>query len=148
MIKYGFPQKVTILLKHLEAKNNEINEKIAHIKPPNYSNLLNGEQKALEYLQEKHDTAIVNADEGGAVVIMDVTDYTEKAERELNKMVHYRQLSKDQTAAINESVNNVIESFQGLKNTLPRTPRLHIQPEIHKQGNLGRPVTSSVNCHT
>ena len=89
---------------------------------------------------------------------MDVTDYMEKAERQLNNK-HYRQQPKDQTAANNKTVRNVIERFQkenlitknvaeGLKTTSPRTPRFYIQSKIHKQGNLGRPVISSVNSHT
>lgn len=55
-------------------------------------------------------------------------------------------LSKDQTTANNETVNNVIERFQkenlitkhvaeGLKTTSTRTPRFYIQPIVHKQGN-------------
>ena len=90
---------------------------------------------------------------------MDVTNYIEKAGRQWNNKEHYHQLSKDQTAENNETVDNVIERFQkenlitksvaeGLKTTLPRTPRFYIQPKIHKQGNPGRPVISSVNCHT
>ena len=143
----------------IEATNNEINKEIAHIKPPKYSNLSKLEQEALEDLQEKDDIVIVNADKGGAVIIMDVTDYTEKAKRQLNNNKHYPQLSKDQTATNNEIVNNVIERFQkenlitksvaeGLKTISPWTPKFCIQPKIHKQGNTGRPVISSVNCHT
>ena len=83
-----------------------------------------------------------------------------KAEGQLNNKEHYRQLSEDQTAASNETVNSVIERFkrfqnlitknvaEGLKTTSPRTPRFYIQPKIHKQGNPERPVISSVNCHT
>ena len=62
----------------IEATNNEINEEIAHIKPPIYSNLSKGEQKALEALKERDDIVIVNAKKGGVVVIMDVTDYIKK----------------------------------------------------------------------
>ena len=92
-------------------KNNEINEEIAYIKPPKYSNLSNGEQKALEHLQERDDIVIVNVDKRRAVVIMDVTDYIEKSEKQLNNKEHYHQLPKDQTAANNETVNNVIGRF-------------------------------------
>ena len=35
----------------------------------------------------------------------------------------------------------------GLKTLDPRTPRLYITPKIHKPGNPGRPVVSSVKCH-
>ena len=63
----------------LEATNNKINKKIAHIKPPKYLNLSKGKQKALEDLQLFDGIVIVNANKGGAEVIMDVTDYIEKA---------------------------------------------------------------------
>ena len=68
---------------------------------------------------------------------MVVTDYIEKSERQLNNKDHYSQLSKDQTAANKEIVNNVTERFQnenlitknvaeGLRTTSPRTPRFYI----------------------
>ena len=90
---------------------------------------------------------------------MDVADCIEKAGRQFNNKGHYRQISKNQTAADNKAVKNVIERFQkknlmtknlveGLKTTSPWTPRFYSQPKIHKQGNFGRPVISSVNCHT
>ena len=56
----------------IEATNNETNAEMTHIRPPKYSNLSKGEQKALEDLQERNDIVIVNAYKGGAVVIMDV----------------------------------------------------------------------------
>ena len=36
----------------------------------------------------------------------------------------------------------------GLKVESSRTPRFYIQPKIHKEGNPGRPVISSLNSHT
>ena len=35
-----------------------------------------------------------------------------------------------------------------LKTENPRTPKFYLQPKIHKRGNPGRPVASSVQCHT
>ena len=64
----------------IEAIDNKINEEVAHIKPPKYLNLSKEKQKALEDLLERDDIVTVNADKGGAVVIMDVTDYIKKAE--------------------------------------------------------------------
>ena len=43
---------------------------------------------------------------------------------------------------INDSIAN------GLKNPSPRTLQFYISPKIHKEGNPGRPVVSSINCHT
>ena len=37
---------------------------------------------------------------------------------------------------------------EGLKPIEPSTPRFYLLPKIHKEGNPGRPVISSVNCHT
>ena len=54
-----------------EVTNNEVNEEIVHIKPPKYSHLSKEEQKALEDLQERDNIVIVNANKGGAVVIME-----------------------------------------------------------------------------
>lgn len=59
----------------IEATNNEINGEIAHIKPREYSNLSKGKQKALQDIQGRGDIVIANVDKGGAVVIMEVTDY-------------------------------------------------------------------------
>ena len=37
---------------------------------------------------------------------------------------------------------------EGLKPIEPKTPRFYLLPKIHKEGNPGRPVISSVDCHT
>ena len=36
----------------------------------------------------------------------------------------------------------------GLKTTNPKTPKFSFLPKIHKEGNPGRPVIDSMNCHT
>ena len=75
------------------------------------------------------------------------------------KKEHYRQLSKDHTATINETVNNFKERLskenliiknlaEGLKTTSPQTCRFYIQRKIHNPGNPGVPVIISVNCQT
>ena len=48
------------------------------------------EPKALQELKSRDDTAITNADKGGAVVILHVEDYIKKAERQLRKTVKDR----------------------------------------------------------
>ena len=61
----------------LLSTNNEINEEIAHIRPTKYSNLLEGEHKSLDDLEQRDDIVIVNAHKGRAVVIVNVTDCME-----------------------------------------------------------------------
>ena len=56
-------------------------------------------------------------------------------------------------------VNDTMERFkkqklinekvaEGLKRNDPKTPKFYLRPKIHKERNPGRPVVSSVNCHT
>ena len=96
-------------------------------------------------------------DKGGAVVIVDVKDYIKEAERQLNNTKNYRKLQEDPTATNMKFVNDTIERFkklmnekvaEGLKKNDPKTPKFYLRPKIHKEGNPGRPVVSSVNCHT
>ena len=37
---------------------------------------------------------------------------------------------------------------EDLERNDPKAPKLNLRPKIHKEGNPGRPVVSSVNCHT
>ena len=79
--KIRIPQKTCHTIETvIEATDNEISKEVAHIKPPKYSNLSKGEQEPLKDLQERYDIVIVNTDKGGGVLIMNVTDYIEKAE--------------------------------------------------------------------
>ena len=56
-------------------------------------------------------------------------------------------------------VNNTIETFHrqlvlakniadNLKNTNVKTPHFYITPKVHKKDMPGRPVVSSIDCHT
>ena len=78
---------------------------------------------------------------------MDITDYIEKAERQLNNKEHYRQLSKDQTAANNETVNNVIERSQK-ENIITKNVAEGLKTASILECNPGRLAISFVNCHT
>ena len=47
-------------------------------------NLTKSERKALLNLQKRNDIIITKADKGGAVVILDIKDYIDEANRQLN----------------------------------------------------------------
>ena len=113
----------------------------------------------MQELQPRNDIVITNADKGGAVVILDVEDYIKDAERQLNNKENYRKIICDPTTANNEPIHKVISRFQkenllskniseGLKTENPKTPHFYLKPKVHKEGNLGTPVISSINCHT
>ena len=113
----------------------------------------------MQELQSRNDIVITNADKGGAVVILDVEDYVKEAERQLNNKENYRKIIYDPTTANNETIHKVISRFQkknllskniseGLKKENPKTPHFYLNQKVHKEGNPGRPVISSINCHT
>ena len=90
---------------------------------------------------------------------MNVNDYLREAKCQLNDSKNYKVLPKDPTTTNNNLVSQTIHRFikeqlineniaNGLKNPSPRTPQFYVSPKIHKDGNPGRPVLSSINCHT
>ena len=143
----------------LESFSNSINDSIKEKQNHTPVNLTKEETKALQNLMHMNDIIICNADKGGAVVILDVADYIQEAMRQLSKTEHYKALPTDPTALHCELVNSTIEKFknegtlkeklaEGLKVSEPRTPIFYLLPKIHKENNPGRPVISSINCHT
>ena len=66
---------------------------------------------------------------------LDPTDlHTEKIKSEINNL-KYENLLTSKTA------NSLLEGKK-------QTPEFHLLPKMHKANNPGRPVISSVNCHT
>ena len=143
----------------IDLVQHDINDaKMLNIKRPK-DNLTKGEQKALEELSKRDDIIITNADKGGAIVIMDIDKYISEAQRQLNDENNYKKLQTDPTLQHNKLVNDTVERFKkdksiptkiadGLITSNPRTPKFYISPKIHKENNPGRPVISSINCHT
>lgn len=128
-------------------------------KPLPKDNLTPKEREALSDLSQREDIIITKADKGGATVIMDVHSYITEAERQLKNTAFYQELPMSPTEDHRVKINDAIETFktqqllsvklaEGLRTEKPKTPRFYILPKIHKQGNPGRPVVSSVNCHT
>ena len=92
------------------------------------------------------------------MVILDIKDYIDEANRQLNDTNNYEQLDFDPTKLHTEKIKSVInhlknEKFLTLRtaNSLLekkiKTPEFHLLPKIHKANNPGRAVISSVNCH-
>ena len=91
--------------------------------------------------------------------MLDMEDYVKEAERQLNNKENYRKVNYDPTTVNNETIHKVVSRFQkenqqskniseGLKPENPKTPHFYLKPKIHKEDNPGRPVISSINCHT
>ena len=139
-------------------KNINENSKTAKIKNQK-KNLNKNEIEALNNLKEREDIVITSADKGGALVISDVNDYVKEAERQLSKREHYHKMDHNPTTEHAALVENAIDTLklngqleeklaEKLKPHNPKTPRMYLLPKVHKPGNPGRPVVSSIGCHT
>ena len=102
---------------------------------------------------------ITKADKGGAVVVQDVLEYVKEANRQLADNNFYKKLKENPTSEYSALVENALDDLKHkglleekladkLKPVNPRTPKLYLLPKIHKKNNPGRPVVSSVGCHT
>ena len=147
------------MLTYIEATQRELEKEQTKMKEKPYNNLTINERTSMKELSEREDIIITKADRGGAVVIVDVKDYIKEAERQLNNTENYRKLQEDPTATNMKLLNDTIERFkkqklinekvaEGLKRNDPKTAKFYLRPKIHKEGNPGHPVVSSVNCHT
>ena len=93
------------------------------------------------------------------MVILDIKDYTDEANRQLNDTNNYEQLDFDPTELhteemkleINKLKNENLLTLRTANSLLEKkikTPEFRLLPKIHKANNPGRPAISSVNCHT
>ena len=87
------------------------------------------------------------ADKGGAVVILDIKDYTDEANRQLNDTNNYEQLDFDPTELHTEKIKSEINNLKN-ENLLTsktansflqeniKTPEFHLLPKIHKASSF------------
>ena len=97
-------------------------------------NLSKNERNALENLKNREDIVTAKADEGDAVVTIDVEDYKKEADSQLNNEQFYKKLKFCPTEGYANIVNNMLDELnkeeglieeiaQGLKSENPRTAR-------------------------
>ena len=140
---------------HKLSKGNEE----GNIKQIPRKNLSKKEEDALQNLSKRDDIIITKADKGGAVVIVDVDDYIQEANRQLDNKEFYKKLTIDTTEISRIKVNRTINELKSshllnekiandLLSSEAKTPQFKMLPKVHKEGNPGRPVVSSIDCHT
>ena len=83
------------------------------------------------------------------MVILDIKDYIDEANRQFNNTSNYEQLDFDPTELHTDKIKSEIIN---LKNSLLEekieTPEFHLLPKTHKANNPRRPVISSIDYHT
>ena len=153
------PKNLHTISTYVEAVKKDIEQSKTVPSRKIRSNLNKDKKVTLKDLSKRDEIIITNANKGGAVVIMDANDYTWEAKRQLNDTRNYKVLGKDPTTTNKDLINQTIDRFTKeqlinekiaiwLKNPSPRTSQFYISPKIHKKGNAGRPVVSSINCYT
>ena len=93
------------------------------------------------------------------MVILDIQDYIDEANRQINDTNNYEQLDFDlielhtekiQSEIINLKVAHLLtlKTANSLLKEKIKTPEFHLFPKINKANNPRKLAISSVNCHT
>ena len=140
---------------------NEIDLNKERSKINRKQNITNEERQAIKDLAKNKDITIKPADKGGAIVILNTTDYIKEAERQLSDKATYPTTDTDLTTKHQDIVNDTLEDMVHngditqkmanlLKSNVPRTPQIYFLPKIHKDivPPPGRPIVSANGCPT
>ena len=136
--------------------NTVINQTASNPLPS--SNLSESEKSAIQSLRNNTDYVIKPADKGGAVVVWKRDLYIAEGLRQLSDTAFYEEIDVDPTDEHQHTIVDTVNTFirdgklppdaEELIQSNPRCPVFYMLPKIHKEGNPGRPIVSTVNCPT
>ncbi|XP_077111244.1 uncharacterized protein LOC143767108 [Ranitomeya variabilis] len=125
---------------------------------PLHSNLSTTEKQALSSLHTNNSIIVKPADKGGAIVVMNRTQYIGEIYRQLADTNTYDIIPRDPVVAISRKIQNVIDTYlvkhtidqktaTFLVNPHPITPVFYVLPKIHKslRNPPGRPIVASTD---
>ena len=75
------------------------------------------EREALEKLKRNQSIVIKIADKGGAIVVMDKSEYTELIKKDLNNSKYYTKLEHDNIQDIISEKDKLVEDMKGYLNS-------------------------------
>ena len=153
------PPPVTNL--ELYCRQNEIDLLTHKVPPTKFHNLSTAEKSALKELSKNRNIVIKPADKGGAVVVMNTTDYINEGFRQLSDSKFYIETDTDMTHEHALDINGFIQQLlddgeidENCSNYLhidkERTSLFYMLPKIHKRltNPPGRPIVSGNGCPT
>ncbi|CAJ0916116.1 unnamed protein product [Ranitomeya imitator] len=121
-------------------------------------NLSTLEKRTLKSLQDNTNIIIKAADKGGALVVMNKSQYIGEIRRQLADTNTYKKIQSDPTFIIRKKIDNILNKHLENKtidnktktfliNQHPVTPVLYILPKIHKDlhNPPGRPIVASTD---
>ncbi|CAJ0960433.1 unnamed protein product [Ranitomeya imitator] len=125
---------------------------------PLHSNLSSSEKQALSSLHTNKSIVIKPADKGGAIVVMNRTQYMGEINRQLSDTNTYGIIPRDPVASISRKIQNVVDTYLAqhtidqktatfLVNPHPVTPVFYVLPKVHKSlhNPPGRPIVASTD---
>ena len=107
----------------------------------------------MKQLAGDKDIVILPVDKGRATVVMNRSDYSAKMQAMLDDRDTYQPLSKDPTSSLESKMNHVLlklrreerpsdRTYDQLRSSAGRVPRLYGLPKIHKPDTPLRPIVS------
>nr|XP_048685482.1 uncharacterized protein LOC125626461 isoform X2 [Caretta caretta] len=110
-------------------------------------NLSHAEHNAIHSLRNNSDIIIKKADKGGAVIIMNKSEYEQEATRQLSNTTFYKPLSFDPTEGYQMKLQHLLKKLpekaqEQICTDTPLEPQpavFYLLPKIHKPGNPGGP---------
>nr|XP_008123603.1 PREDICTED: uncharacterized protein LOC103282659 [Anolis carolinensis] len=133
-------------------------EKLSRANTIRHSNLSRSELNILNRLSTMPDLIWKPADKGGAIVLLNLSDYITEVNKHLTDRSFYKPIPSDPTNKIRSLIKIVcteglamnyitMQTFDFLQNQHPRIPVFYILPKIHK-GIIpppGRPIVSGTS---
>ncbi|XP_074989102.1 carbonic anhydrase 12 isoform X3 [Caretta caretta] len=126
----------------------EIVEKQHHLP----HNLSRAEHNAIHSLRNNSDIIIKKADKGGAVVIMNRSEYEQDAARQLSNITFYKPLPSDPTEGYQKKLQHLLKKLPEkaqaqIRTDTPLEPRpgvFYLLPKIQKPGILDSPSSQAL----
>lgn len=148
--------------RHLDLYIDAVQKDVIHaykVHKPSMNNISKREKEALLTLSNCEDLVIKPADKGGAIVVLNRSDYIEEGKRQLNNKQFYKHLDFDPTTEHKKIIVTTLENLtrEGAINsklkkaliTVHSAPgRFYMLPKIHKENNPGRPIISGTGTLT
>ena len=142
-------------------RQNEVDLLSQKVPKMNFHNLSRSEQLAIRSLSSNKNIIIKPADKGGAVVVLNTTDYINEGFRQLTDPLFYTETETDLTHVHSEDINSFLKILleeeqiddkchDFLHIDKERTSLFYMLPKIHKRRDNppGRPIVSGNGCPT
>ncbi|XP_072014899.1 uncharacterized protein [Amphiura filiformis] len=140
-----------------EELRTKVNSCLVNAKLPR-SNISTEQREAIVALNQDPDILVLPADKGRCTVVIDKSDYVNKANDLLSDTKVYQPLKRDPTSGYKKKVSDslkALEESEAIDRTLyyklspaDSVPRFYGLPKIHKQNVPLRPIVSCISSVT